>query len=180
MKTRVAAILIALFVAGCATDSSTSKGVAWGAGIGAIAGGLYGGHGSDALIGAAVGAGVGYVVGNEQDKAKAKQMSNASQPTYTHSETGPFGGTNWRLQDWSPKEGSDFTGKTIAFGRDGWVKTTTTYKDGRTDTDSENYRVVGNTLIVNKGDYLINYNFSLQGDQLTVNNSKMRAVLKRI
>jgi hypothetical protein len=40
--------------------------------------------------------------------------------------------------------------------------------------------VVGSTLIVNKGDYLVNYSFSLQGDQLTVSNSKVRAVLKRI
>lgn len=181
MKTSIAAILLALIVAGCATDSSTSKGVAWGAGLGAIAGGLYGGHGSDALIGAAVGAGVGYVIGNEQDKTKAKQMSNASQPSYTHSETGPFGGTSWRLQDWSPKDGKEsFRGKTFAFGHDGWLRTTTTYNDGRTGTDNENYRVVGNTLIVNKGDYLVNYNFSLQGDQLTVDNSKVRALLKRI
>jgi hypothetical protein len=180
MKRAIAAILLATAVAGCATDS-TSQGVAWGAGIGAIAGGLYGGHGSDALIGAAIGAGVGYVVGNEQDKKKAQQMSDASRPTYTHSETGPFGGTRWQLQDWSPKDPKgDFRGKTFEFGRDGWVKTTTTYNDGRTGTDSESYRVVGSTLIVNKGDYLLNFNFSLQGDQLTVDNSKLRALLKRI
>jgi hypothetical protein len=181
MKTRIAAILVAVFVAACATDSSTSKGVAWGAGLGAIAGGLYGGHGSDALIGAAVGAGVGYVIGNEQDKTKAKQMSDASRPNYTHSETGPFGGTRWQLQDWSPKDGKeDFRAKTFEFGRDGWVTTTTAYKDGRAGMDREDYRVVGSTLIVNKGDYLVNYSFSLQGDQLTVSNSKVRAVLKRI
>ena len=182
MKRILCAILAAVAVAGCATESTT-QGVAWGAGLGALAGGIAGGHGSDALIGAAVGAGIGYVVGNEQDKKKAQRMSEESRPrNYAHSEdTAPLGGTSWRLQDWSPKDAkADFRAKTVAFGRDGWVTTTTTYNDGRTGTEVENYRVVGDTLIVNKGDYLVNYKFSLQGDQLTADNSKLRAILKRI
>lgn len=181
MNKRIAVILLAMVVAACATEATT-KGTAWGAGIGALAGGVAGGHGSDALIGAAIGAGIGYVIGNEQDKSKAQKMSDETRPNnYAHSETGPLGGTNWRLQDWSPKDAkTDFRGKTFEFGRNGWVKTTTTYNDGRTDTDSESYRVIDNTLIVNKGDYLVNYKFSLQGDQLTVDNSKLRALLKRM
>ena len=182
MKKIIGAILLAMLVAGCATEATT-KGTAWGAGLGALAGGLYGGHGSDALIGAAVGAGIGYVVGNEQDKSKAQKMSDESRSrNYSHSEdTAPLGGTSWRLQDWSPKDASaDFRGKIFDFGRDGWVKTTTTFNDGRTSTDSENYRVVGNTLVVNKGDYLVNYTFTLQADQLSVKNSKLTVLLRRI
>lgn len=181
MNKRIAVILLAMVVAACATEATT-KGTAWGAGIGALAGGAAGGHGSDALIGAAIGAGIGYVIGNEQDKSKAQKMSEETRSNnYAHSETGPLGGTNWRLQDWSPKGAkTDFRSKTFEFGRNGWVKTTTTYNDGRTDTDSESYRVIDNTLIVNKGDYLVNYKYSLQGDQLTVDNSKLRALLKRM
>jgi len=183
MKKSIPVLLIAaasaLTLTGCATDAGT--GSAWGAGIGALAGGLYGGHGSDALIGAAIGTGIGYVVGNESDKKKAQQMSAQSQPGYAHNETGPLGGTRWRLVDWSPKSGKEeFSGKTFDFGRDGWVTTTTTHRDGRTATDRENYRVVGDKLIVNKGDYLVNYRFSLQGDQLTADTSKMRTILRRI
>ena len=184
MRTTVIAIVSVLALAGCATESTTSttKGVAWGAGLGAVAGGIYGGHGSDALIGAAIGAGVGYLIGNEQDKKKAQQMSEQSRSSnYSHNETGPFGGTSWRLSDWSPKDGrDDFRAKTFAFGRDGWVKTTTTHRDGRVTTDSESYRVVGNTLIVNRGDYLVNYKFNLQGNTLTVDTAHHRAVLTRI
>ena len=184
MRNAVIAIASALALAGCATTeySSTAKGTAWGAGLGAVAGGLYGGHGSDALIGAAIGAGVGYLIGNEQDKRKAQQMSEQSRTSnYSHNETGPIGGTRWRLSDWSPKDGNeDFRGKTFEFGRDGWVKTTTTHKDGRVTTESENYRVVGNTLIVNRGDYLVNYKFNLQGSQLTLDTNRVRAVLVRI
>jgi hypothetical protein len=181
MNQRIAVILLAMMMAACATEATT-KGTAWGAGIGALVGGAAGGHGSDAVIGAAIGAGIGYVIGNEQDKSKAQKMSDETRSNnYAHSETGPLGGTSWRLQDWSPKDAkADFRAKTVEFGRNGWVKTTTTYNDGRTDSDSESYRVIDNTLIVNKGDYLVNYKFSLQGDQLTVDNSKLRALLKRM
>ena len=184
MRTTFIAIAAALALAGCASTeySQTQKGVAWGAGLGAIAGGLYGGHGSDALIGAAIGTGVGYLIGNEQDKRKAQQMSEQSRTSnYSHNETGPFAGTRWRLSDWSPKNrAEDFRSKTFDFGRDGWVKTTTTHKDGRVTTDSESYRVVGNTLIVNRGDYLVNYRFNLQGNQATFDTEHYRAVLVRI
>ena len=54
------------------------------------------------------------------------------------------------------------------------------HRDGRVTTDSENYRVVGNTLIVNRGDYLVNYKFNLQGNTLTVDTSNVRAILARM
>jgi len=180
-KFALVALLIAATMAAQAqeTTSSKKKGMLWGAGLGAIAGGLIGGHGSDALIGAAVGTGIGYIVGNESDKKKAQEMS-AQSPKGTHSETGPFAGTTWRLQDWSPKSGKEeWKSKSFTFGKDGWVTTSTTHKNGRKATERENYRVVDNTLIVNKGDYLVNYRFAIQGDQLTVDNSKGRAILKR-
>ncbi len=183
MKSKiVAAILIATLAGSAFAQSETSskkKGMLWGAGLGAVAGGIIGGHGSSALIGAAVGTGIGYVIGNESDKKKAEEM-NAQSKNSTHGETGPFAGTTWRLQDWSPKTGKEeWQTKSFAFGKDGWVTTTTTHKDGRKATERENYRVVDNTLIVNKGDYLVNYKFAIQGDQLTVDASKGRAILKR-
>ena len=176
----VAAILIASVAGGVAAQTSgTKKGMAWGAGLGAIAGGIIGGHGSDALIGAAVGTGIGYIVGNESDKKKAQEM-NAQSPKGTHHETGPFAGTTWHLMDWSPKSGKEvFKAKTFSFGKDGWLTTHTTNKDGKKTTDRENYRVVDNTLIVNKGDYLLNFKYAIQGDQLTVDSEKVRAILKR-
>lgn len=181
MKRIIAAILIALIAGGAAAQQSSGKkkGTLWGAGLGAVAGGVIGGHGSDALIGAAVGAGVGYVIGNESDKKKAEEMS-AQSPKGTHNETGPFGGTTWKLQDWSPKSGKEaFKTKVFTFGKDGWLTTHTTNKDGSKTTDRENYRVVGDTLIVNKGDYLLNFKFAIQGDQLTADSEKLRVLLKR-
>jgi len=182
MKRIFAAILILAMACGAAAQegSNKRKGMAWGAGLGAVAGGIIGGHGSDALIGAAVGTGIGYIVGNESDQKKAKEMS-AQSPSGSHSEdTAPFAGTTWRLMDWSPKSGKEvFKSKTFAFGKDGWLTTHSVNKDGKKTTDRENYRVVGDTLIVNKGDYLLNFKFAIQGDQLTVDSEKVRAILKR-
>ena len=182
MKSRIIAVLLIAAVGGSAgaQTSGKKKGTLWGAGLGAVTGGIIGGHGSDALIGAAVGAGIGYIVGNESDQKKAQEMS-AQSKNNAHNETGPFAGTTWRLQDWSPKSGKEqFKSKTFAFGKDGWLTTSTTHKDGRKATERENYRVVGDTLIVNKDDYLVNCKFVIQGDQLTVDTSKLRAIFKRI
>lgn len=71
-----AVLCAAAFLTGCQNDAQTGAGV--GAGIGAIAGAVIGhqsGHAAEgAAIGAGVGAGTGYIVGNEQDKAKARQQ----------------------------------------------------------------------------------------------------------
>lgn len=181
MKKLIAAIVIsALAGSALAQTSGKKKGALWGAGLGAVAGGLYGGHGSDALIGAAVGTGIGYVIGNQSDKKKAQEMS-AQSPKGTHSETGPFGGTKWALVDWAPKSGQDeFKSKTFAFGKDGWLTTTTVNKDGRTASVKENYRVVDDTLIINRQNYLVNCKFKLDGERLMVDTSKLRATLKKI
>lgn len=58
------------FFAGCESDAQTGAGV--GALAGAGVGQLAGGDTESTLIGAAVGGGAGYMIGNEQDKKKAK------------------------------------------------------------------------------------------------------------
>ena len=60
------------------------------------------------------------------------------------------------------------------------VITTTTNLDGSVDITDERYRVVGDTLIVNKPGYLINARFGIVGDELIVSAEDFRAVLKRM
>jgi hypothetical protein len=43
----------------------------------------------------------------------------------------------------------------------------------------ERYRIVGNTLIINKPGYLVNAEYKISGDELIVNCQQFRAVLKR-
>ena len=176
----LSALLIAL-AGGCATHGQT--GLLAGAGVGALAGQLIGGNTKSTLIGTAIGTGVGYIVGNEMDKKKAKEMSQASKSAnYNHQEVSPLGGIKWKVVDVAPKDRlpKKFTVKTLEFGPNGHLTTRTTYPDGTNDVTNENYRVVGDTLIVNKPGYLVNAKFSIQGDQMTMDVKEFRAILKRM
>jgi len=128
------------------------------------------------------GGGIGYVLGNEQDKQKASSMSRQSEARgYTHSETGTLAGTRWNLVDLNPSDiVPPYVSKVIEFRPDGRVVTTTTNPNGSIDTSNETYRVVGDTLIVNKPGYLINARYGVTGDQLVLSAEKFSAVLQRM
>jgi len=66
---------ILLSTTGCESDAGNTGllGAALGVGVGALTGGDSG----DLLTGALIGGGAGYIVGNESDKAKARQATNA-------------------------------------------------------------------------------------------------------
>jgi len=68
------------------------------------------------------------------------------------------------------------------FNPDGTLTTTTTYWDGRTitDSDSERYRIVGRTLIINQDNYVINAIFFLDGDTLYMDTGKYSLQLERM
>jgi hypothetical protein len=182
MRYGIAALLLTLCVAlaGCKTGAQT--GALAGGGIGALAGQAIGGNTQATLIGAAVGAGVGYVIGNEKDKAHAQKMSRANEGLPpTHSEVGSLGGTRWNLVSLNPRDvAPPYTSKVIEFRPDGRVITTTTKPDGSVEVFDESYRVVGDTLIVNKPGYLINARHRIAGNQLIVNCDRFSAVLDRI
>jgi hypothetical protein len=181
-KISVLTALLALvaLVGGCATRSGT--GALAGGGIGALAGQVIG-HSTEAtLIGAAVGTGIGYIVGNEMDKQKAQEMSRASRANnYNHNEVGPLASTRWEVVSVAPRNRvPPFTSRVVEFWPNGHASTTTTYPDGRVEVSHETYRVVGNTLIVNKPGYLINARYSISGDQMIVDADEFRAVLNRL
>ena len=176
----VTVVMIIGLMEGCATKGQT--GALGGAGIGALAGQLIGGSTEATLIGAAVGTGVGYIVGNEMDKKKAQEMSAKQKgDLYRHDEVDPLGNTRWQVKDIVPKDRvPEFASKIIEFGPHGWVKTTTTLPDGKVIVSDESYRVVGNTLIVNKPGYLINATYGIQGNEMIVSADDFRAVLIRM
>ena len=155
---------------GCQTRAQTG-GLA-GAGIGALAGQAIGGDTQATLIGAAIGAGAGYIIGNEQDKKAAKEH-DFSQPT-------ALTGTTWKVISLVMEDKPEFNTMTVEFRPDGKV-VTTRYEPGGTMTmTEERYRIVGNTLIVNKTDYLINATYRIDGNQMIIDCEKFRAVLQRI
>jgi hypothetical protein len=177
---RVVLLVTLIAAAGCQTGGQT--GALGGAGIGALAGQAIGGDTGATLIGAAVGTGIGYIIGNEADKKHAREMSRAQpSPAPTHSEVGPLGGTRWSLISLVPKSVvSDYASKVVEFKPNGRVITTTTKPDGSVEVYDEAYRVVGDTLIINKPGYLVNARFAISGNQLTVSAEEFSAVLTRL
>ena len=155
---------------GCQTRAQT--GTAMGAGIGALAGQAIGRNTQATLIGTAIGAGVGYIIGNEQDKKAAKEY-DLSQPT-------ALTGTKWKVMSLIMQDKPEFTSMFVEFRPDGKI-VTTRYEPGGTMTiTEERYRIVGDTLIINKRDYLINATYQITGSQMIVDCQRFRAVLSKI
>ena len=179
-KTVLLLPLMAVMLALAACQTGGQTGALAGAGIGALAGQAIGGDTGATLIGAAVGSGIGYMIGNEQDKKHAREMSQA-QRNPTHTEVGLLGGTRWTVVSLTPRDVADeYVSRVIEFRSNGRVITTTTNPDGSVEVRDETYRVVGDTLIINKPGYLVNARFNLSGDQLIVSAEDFSAVLRRV
>jgi len=162
--------------AGCATQGQT--GALTGAGAGALIGGLANMHGSwgaTALIGAGVGAGIGYLIGNEQDKKDAEKRQGVAE-----NELRPLAGTTWQVISIQPRPKTPLESIVSHFRTDGTVVTTKTDVNGRVHTDTEGYRIVGSTLIINKADYVENTQFRLEDDKLIIDYGNGSTVMKRV
>ena len=148
-----------------------------GAGMGALLGQASGGSTASTVTGAGVGAGVGYLIGNEADKKEAhtRQM-------VTEQDVQPLANTTWQVVSVTPKPAEPIRSVVGRFNADGTVTTTTAYWDGRmvTDTSSERYRIVGQTLIINQDDWVINATFRLDGDSLYVDTGSYTLVMEPV
>lgn len=103
-------------------------------------------------------------------------------PSWPHATQGmqPLADTSWRVVSMSPPPRREFNTMTVSFQPNGLVVSTTIYPDGSVAADSEQFRVVGNTLIINDIDYLTNSIWTLEGNQLTIVNQSFRTVMERI
>jgi hypothetical protein len=162
-----------LWTSACATKGQT--GAAIGAGTGALAGGLIGGSWTGAAVGAAVGGGLGYIIGNEQDKKNTAQRQKA-----TEEEIKPLAGTIWQVISINPKPKEDYKSIVSHFRHDGQVVTTRTNMDGKVQTVTEWYRIVGSTLILSQDDYVQNTRFKIDGDRLILDYGNGSTVLQRV
>ncbi len=170
--TFIACFIICLL--GCASMDKAEKGGLGGAAMGALLGQAIGGNTAGTLIGAGVGAGLGYIVGNEMDKKDAQKRQA------TIEDCGPLANTVWQVVSVTPKPKRPFASKVGKFNPDGTVSVTTVYEDGRTETHVERYRVVGHTLIINQDNYVLNWRFSIQGNQMYIDTGEYSVALQRI
>jgi hypothetical protein len=161
---------LSLLAGGC--DSSAKTNTLIGTGVGALIGQAVGGDTGATLVGAGVGAGVGYLIGNAQDK-KAAETYDASQPT-------PLTGTRWKVVSLVKKDMPEYTAIFVEFNPDGKVVTTRHEPGGTMTVTEERYRIVGDTLIINKPGYIINAKYHVQGNQMIIDCEQFRAVLERV
>ncbi len=119
--------------------------------------------------------------------AAAPAPDNRSQgtfipPSWPHStqQMLPFADTTWRVISMTPPPINQFDSMTVQFQPNGLVVSTTVYPDGRVAADSETFRVVGNTLIINDIGYLTNSTWTIEGNRLTLINQNFRTVLARV
>jgi hypothetical protein len=169
-------VVTALLGAGCATEGQ--RGAAVGAGTGALIGGLANMHGSwgaTALLGAGIGAGIGYLIGNEEDKKAAEKREHA-----TEEELWPLAGTTWQVISIVPKPRKSRKSVVSYFTHNGTAVTTKTNMDGKVETTTERYRIVGSTLILSTPDYVENAKFKIEGDKLFIDYGNGSAVLQRV
>ncbi len=162
-----------IFGSGCATKGQT--GALAGAGVGALIGQAVGGDTAATLVGAGVGTGVGYLIGNHSDKKDAQ-----SRQTVLEEETRPLANTTWQITSIVPKPDRPVKSLVAHFKPDGTVLSTRTFEDGHVETANERYRVVGDTLIINQDDYVINARFKINGNQMIANTDKYSIVLTRL
>jgi hypothetical protein len=165
--------LTLIFGSGCETNRQT--GALGGAGVGALIGQIAGGSTQATLIGAAVGTGVGYVIGNEVDKKEAKQRD-----VVKVEETVPLANTTWQVTSVTPKPDKPVKTLVAHFKPDGTVVSTRTFEDGHVETAVERYRIVGDTLIINQTDYIVNVRFKINGNQMIANTDKYSLVFTRL
>ena len=168
-------LLSMIGLGGCQTAGQS--GALGGAGLGALVGALAGGSTESALIGAGIGTGLGYIIGNERDKKQAREL--AARPVYVPP-ANPLAGTSWQVLSVNPMPTPGFRSMTVTFQHGGFVNSTKILDDGRILEEIESYRVNENTLIVNRPGYLINVTFIMSGNRLTLQGSKLSAVLQRV
>lgn len=199
----VALSATAIAFVGC--QNSAQTGLVAGAGLGALMGQAIGGNTTGTLIGTAAGAGIGYIIGNERDKARAEELSRQNAAAAragsggaasggapapggmtwsdrpVHTEVAPLGGTRWMLVSVNPRDAAPPHASILVEFRDnGRVLTTTTLTNGTVESADECFRVVGETLIINRPGYLINARFQVAGDQLIISADRFSAVLSRL
>lgn len=92
----------------------------------------------------------------------------------------PLADTAWRVVSMSPPPRRAFESMTLHFQPNGHLITTVERPGGAMEVDSETYRVVGNTLIINDTGYLTNSTWTITGNRLTLVCVNFRTVLERI
>ena len=176
-------------------QKGTAVGAAGGSLAGLAIGSLTGSAGAGAAIGAVSGAALGYVVGNEKDKEQAKKdaeqeraaleksrITNDSKTAYHEENSNPLVGTSWQIVSIkSPRPIPEYSHMVVTFQTNTKVTTLTVLKDGKTSTETNPYRIVGDVLILTDSakNAMINTKYSIKGNQMSIVGEGWNIVMEK-
>ena len=89
-------------------------------------------------------------------------------------------GTKWKVVSLVKEDMPEYTAMFVEFKPNGEVVTTRHEPGGTMTITEERYRIVGDTLIINKPGYMINAKHRISGNEMTVDCLQFHAVLERI
>ena len=167
-KITIAAILIALFLAGCGATNVERK-TTGGIGLGALAGGLMSGDAGGAVAGAAVGGLAGYAIGTDQDRyadktaleqerlalekeqtaiAKAT-LTNDPKTAYRPESRNDLVGTTWRVISIEGEQPfPEYHSVITTFQTNSKVTTLVIDEKGSSTSVAETYQLVNDVMVV--------------------------------
>ena len=189
IKYALISIVLVTGLQGCGS-TGTSKG----ASTGAVVGGLLDGWGG-AAAGALIGGGIGYASDHSEAKKKEQELKEqelallekatiTSDPNtaYRPQNTNPLTGSTWRVISFveDVKKTQDFSSLVISFPTNTKSTTLIQWADGKTESYSENYSVVGDALVLSGEGYVTNTKYSINNKQMILVTPNMRVVLEEV
>lgn len=191
--TKALNILIILLVV-IALSSCGSTNTSQGASSGAIIGGLVNGW-EGAATGALIGGGVGLMEDSAEDKKIRRQQKDRElaileksritadeKTTVQPKNNNKLTGSTWRVVSLvdDEKKTTDFASMVLTFQTNTRATTLILWKDGKSETYSERYSIVGDALIFTGKGYVTNSKYSISDKQMILVTPTIRVVLEEI
>lgn len=182
-------ILLVLILSSCGTTNTSQ-----GATSGAIIGGLVDGWDGMAT-GALIGGGIGLMEDSAEDKKIRQQqkdrelaileksrISADAKTVQTPKNSNTLTGSTWRVVSLvdDEKKTSEFSSMILSFQTNTRATTLILWADGKSETYSERYSVVGDALIFTGKDYVTNSKYSINSNQMILATPTMRVVLEEV
>lgn len=93
---------------------------------------------------------------------------------------GPFPNTKWKIASIVPKPEKIFKSIIFSFQPDGNVVETTDYPDGKVETSTNKYTVVGSTLLISKPGNSTNARFRIDGNTMLVDTGVYSIIFEKV
>jgi hypothetical protein len=100
-------------------------------------------------------------------------------PKAAPAQLGPFPNTKWKITSIVPKPAKAFKSILLSFQSDGNVVETTEYPDGKIETSTHKYSVLGATMLISKPGNNTNMRYRIDGKTMLVDTGVYSIILEQ-